>query len=515
MYLFRYILNTYTRKKVINGKEYFYEMTPYYDKETKKIRYHSRYLGVSNGSGIGKVRARMPRNIFTYGPFIPVLRIVRKMGIDKMLESLLSNEDKNMLLALAIARAVRSLPMDLVHTWYEGTYLARELPCTITSQRISRLMEYIGNSNIPDRFFSLLAGKIKPESSLFYDITSIASYSSNSMFEYGHAKDNIDLPEINMSLIMERKSSTPFFFEIYPGSIVDVSTLELSLKRVENLASNMVIILDRGFFSLDNLKLLSRYGYIIAATYSRKEIKHVFSSNLRKLDSANNTFMYYGKAIFAMDVEFSIAGMELKGYLYHDIELESKERIAFHRKLREIIDAAGRAVPKTGKSAQSQQIKTIAGGYGKFISATVKDGKYVVHARNNAISQKENRMGRFLLVYKGEYTPVECLNLYRDKDHVEKAFEILKTDLDIFPLRTGTPATTKGLIFVLFISLILRLRIRKMMSESGLSRKYSIDKAFLELEKLQMIDIDGKLVERERTKKQKEILDALESISCT
>ncbi len=82
-------------------------------------------------------------------------------------------------------------------------------------------------------------------------------------------------------------------------------------------------------------------------------------------------------------------------------------------------------------------------------------------------------------------------------------------------MRTGTPATTKGLIFVLFISLILRLRIRKMMSESGLSRKYSIDKAFLELEKLQMIDIDGKLVERERTKKQKEILDALESISCT
>ena len=124
-------------------------------------------------------------------------------------------------------------------------------------------------------------------------------------------------------------------------------------------------------------------------------------------------------------------------------------------------------------------------------------------------------MGRFMLVYNGEYTPTECLDLYRGKDQVEKAFEILKTDLDIFPLRERKPSTVRGLIFILYISLIVRLSMRRILSESGLNRKYSMDKVFLELEKLQMMEIDGKMVESERTKKQKEILEALQSVTCT
>ncbi|EQD25907.1 hypothetical protein B2A_15887, partial [mine drainage metagenome] len=56
MSLYRYILNSYIRKKNINGGEYFYEMTPYWDKEKKKIRYHSKYLGIQKENGIEKVR---------------------------------------------------------------------------------------------------------------------------------------------------------------------------------------------------------------------------------------------------------------------------------------------------------------------------------------------------------------------------------------------------------------------------------------------------------------------------
>ena len=57
--------------------------------------------------------------------------------------------------------------------------------------------------------------------------------------------------------------------------------------------------------------------------------------------------------------------------------------------------------------------------------------------------------------------------------------------------------------------------MRRMISESGLNRKYSMDKMFLELEKLQMMEIDGKMIEREMTKKQKDILEGLKSVTCT
>ncbi|MCL4329481.1 MAG: hypothetical protein M1533_00575 [Candidatus Thermoplasmatota archaeon] len=57
--------------------------------------------------------------------------------------------------------------------------------------------------------------------------------------------------------------------------------------------------------------------------------------------------------------------------------------------------------------------------------------------------------------------------------------------------------------------------MRRMLAESGLNRKYSMDKAFLELEKLQMMEIEGRMIERERTKKQRDILEALQSVACT
>ncbi len=31
-------MKTYLRKKTINGREYFYDMTPYWDSEKKKVR---------------------------------------------------------------------------------------------------------------------------------------------------------------------------------------------------------------------------------------------------------------------------------------------------------------------------------------------------------------------------------------------------------------------------------------------------------------------------------------------
>ena len=139
---------------MINGREYFYEMTPYWDKENKKIRYHSKYLGVQKENGIEKIRTHLPRNIYLFGPFIPVLRIIRELGIESILDSLLRKEDRNTILALAAALAIRSSPMDLVHTWYDGTYLVKEYPCDVSSQHISRLLEDIGNSSIPERFFS-------------------------------------------------------------------------------------------------------------------------------------------------------------------------------------------------------------------------------------------------------------------------------------------------------------------------------------------------------------------------
>ena len=104
--------------------------------------------------------------------------------------------------------------------------------------------------------------------------------------------------------------------------------------------------------------------------------------------------------------------------------------------------------------------------------------------------------GDFPLVYNGEYTPSECLSIYRNGDSIEKVFRILKTDLDIFPMRVRKESTIRGMI------------------SSGLMHRYSLERMLLELEKLHVIGNDsGNMSKLERTRKQKDILEALEKVS--
>ena len=116
-------------------------------------------------------------------------------------------------------------------------------------------------------------------------------------------------------------------------------------------------------------------------------------------------------------------------------------------------------------------------------------------------------MGRFLLVYNGEYKPLECLSIYRNRVSIEKAFCTLKTDMDIFSIRVRKESIFRGMLFIFFISLIIRSALMRGMVSSGFMNKYS-------LEKLHVVeDANGGMSELERTRKQKDILDALEKVS--
>ena len=123
-------------------------------------------------------------------------------------------------------------------------------------------------------------------------------------------------------------------------------------------------------------------------------------------------------------------------------------------------------------------------------------------------------MGRFLIVYRGGYTQLECPSIYRNKEGIERVFRTLKTDLDIFLVRARKESTTRGMQFVFFISLIIRTELLREMISSDLMKKYSLERTILDLEKMHVIEhTSGNITELERTRKQKDILEALEKVS--
>ena len=402
------IPNCQTIEKIVKGKTYVYERVPYYNPRIKNTSYHYRYIGRKENGQTRRIRSVLPRRSLIHGPFIPLLAMINALGIEDMLKKHLTEEESRMIIALAISKIVRPLPISSIETWFEGTSLSRTMNVDLRSKRISELLDMIGSSDLYRSFSSDLIRKLNQGNSLLCDMTSLPSYGSTEILEYGHAKDHPELEQINMGMVLERNRRIPIFLEIYSGSIPDVVTLKRTVESIRKMIPKIEIVLDREFFSHENLDLLKDDSYIIAASLVSGAVKSVFASASRSVDRADNVIMYENEPIFCKSVSFTLKNLNLMGYFFHDTKRESDERSDFHRRLaekRSIIEML-----QIRKNVH-ETIQSIASQYLSYFTWKIDNDRITTKARNNAISAAENRMGKFLLVYRGDYTPLECLSV--------------------------------------------------------------------------------------------------------
>ncbi|MGC8725540.1 MAG: IS1634 family transposase, partial [Thermoplasmata archaeon] len=79
--------------KTVKKNSYYYERTPYYDPVIKNTKYHYKYIGKMIDGKISKVRSTLPKASYIYGPFIPLLKIVKDLQLDQILNKFLSKEE--------------------------------------------------------------------------------------------------------------------------------------------------------------------------------------------------------------------------------------------------------------------------------------------------------------------------------------------------------------------------------------------------------------------------------------
>ncbi len=501
------------RVKRINGIEYLYEDTPYYDKEKKQIRHHSRYLGRNVDGMPRKVRSKLPHTIYNYGELLPFLDIIRELGVERHLD-MMGDNDRNMLLAISINRVCRPLAMHNLHYWYESSYLSRVYPVDgLSGQHLGGLLQRVGSSSLASLFHARLLKGLGTSTTLVYDITSLSSRSEhNGLLEYGYNRDGAGLPQLGLSMIVDKTRGIPVMYDVYPGSIVDVSTLKNTLQRLHTLGvDEYTLVLDRGFFSTGNLEELgvNSLSFIIPASLSLKSVRELLSREQRDIDDPVYLHMHGKRPLFVKPIVLEVGTMQIKGYCYYDPAREQSERESFYSRLHDTMEKLRHArVPAWRRAEDVFEEK--AGPLSNFISWKLESDGFIVEARKNAVSQYVNRLGKFILLYKGDVDWQECLSVYREKDIVEKAFKMLKGDVEASPLNTQKEETTRGLLFACYLGLMLRMRLLRRMKETKLLEHYTVDSLLLELEKIKKIKLeDGTLMTNELTRKHKDILTRL------
>jgi transposase len=521
-------MNPTQRIKIINGIEYWYEETPYYDPVSKQTRHKSKYIGrnidgkpvrVRSAPDDIKAKTRKKtsptvRSSHDYGSILLLQHVMHALKLDQYLHTLLTDTEVAMVTAMSFNRLIRPLAMNHISTWYSGTALVLDDPkVSLSGQRISELLEKIGSSNTPDKLMGMLLTENNTKRTLVYDLTSLSSYSSLiRLLEYGYNRDGQSLPQINLSLIMDKDLSIPVMYDIYPGSIPDIVTLSGTLTKLQAYGvEDFTAIMDRGFFSEGNLldMLERKISFIIAAKINSKKVKLLLTDAQADIDQIVHLQKYKDRTIYVKPVVLPLEGHSLEGYLYYDPKSEREEKEAFTSRLYDIREKLCAVELKKNQVAYRVVLEK-AGDLMNFFDWAQVDNRIDATIRQNAVSQRMNRMGQFMLFHSGQADWITCLSLYRERDCIEKEIKGLKNELAVLPLNTHSENTTRGYLFVAFLSLILRSKLLKMIKDSDILKRYSVEGVLLELEKWRKITLaDGQVVTTVMTKKQRTILGGL------
>ena len=332
--------------------------------------------------------------------------------------------------------------------------------------------------------------------------------------EFGAAKVDAGLPIFNYAVGYDVNNREPLMYEKYPGSINDVSQLQFMVDKVKGYGyKNIGFILDRGYFSKDNLRYMDSSGFSFIIMV--KGIKDFISGQVRKQKGTfeNNwgnqieEFEVYGKTIHT----FVYASDTKKRYvhIYYSAAKAVGERARLEEKLHEMQRFMEQHEDKEYEFGPSFH-KYFHMHYNK------ENGHFVYGEPNLPVIRDELELcGYFAIISSEKMDAKDAINIYKSRDVSEKVFRADKSYLGNHCLRVASEEAASNKIFIGFLALIIRCRIytalKKKAGELAKKPNYlTVPAAIRELEKIEMTRQLDKIYRLDHavTKTQKVILSA-------
>ena len=387
----------------------------------------------------------------------------------------------------------------------------------ITSQRNSELFASI-TEEAKCKFFSL-QGKRRTETEFWaYDITTISSYSKLlRQVQYGWNKEHDRLPQLNLALVFGEKSNLPFYYRKLAGNIPDSKTVKNLLTELDILGfSKVKLIMDRGFYSEDNINALFKehLKFVIAAKMAlaliRKELDPIYD-HFRNFEHYSEKYELYYHTVQA-EWLYSQYRPYKKDHLtepswiyihyYYNIDQAAEDEKAFDR----MLIALRHELESGNRRPEHEQL------YKKYFETktTPKRGTKAT-VIEEVVGKAKRYYGFFALLTNETIDAITALELYRNKDVVEKAFGNLKERLNMRRTLVSSEQSLEGKLFIQFVALIYLSYIKKQMQDSDLFKSYTLQGMLDKLDVIECFEAPGqKLRVGEVLGKQNDIYQGLE-----
>lgn len=517
-----------------SGITYAYESESYWDKEKKQSRAKRKLIGrvdpntgeiiPTDGRGRKKQetpaaanRGPVPSTQTTrkfYGATYLLDAIGEKLGIIQDLKQCFPRMAQQILSIVYYLILEDKNPLYRFEKW---SHLHKHpYGDNISSQRSSEIFASVTEA-AKSQFFRLQGKRRVDKEYWAYDITSISSYSEGlRQVQYGRNKEDDSLAQLNLALVFGETSNLPFYYRKLAGNIPDAKTITNLLSDFSTLGfSKVKLVMDRGFYSEGNINALfkAHLKFLISAKMSlsfiRKELDDIYD-HFRSYEYFNEKYELYRHTVstqwkytehrpYKGDTLTEHKRMYI--HYYYNIDKAAEDEKAFDRKLFGLLKEleSGKRVPEHESL------------YKKYfeVKTTPKRGTRVT-VNEEAIAKAKRYYGYFALVTNETMDADTALELYRNKDVVEKAFGNLKERLNMRRTLVSSEQSLDGKLFAQFVALIYLSYIKKQMQDTGLFKKYTMQSALDKLDVIECFEAPGQQLRvGELLEKQKEIYISL------
>ena len=499
-------------KNKVGNHTYLYESESYRDADgkpqTRKISigkldpvtgepiYKPEYLERVRGTGKQPTTSNIKQysendiknsTIRDFGAFYLLESISEEIGLTTVLkESLPSCWEK--VITLAFFMLSTGEPAMYCEDWLMRT---ESMPCgSMSSQKISELLSAISTEE--RMTFYEKWGELRSELEyMALDITSISSYSEFiGDVEWGYNRDNEQLPQINVCMLLGEKSGLPIFQTTYSGSIKDVSTLKTTLQLATGLKlANISLVMDKGFSSKGNIDTMlddeDGIRFLVATPLTMNFTKSRIECEKQDIDSIDKTIVIGDDIVRGVACKCQWSDNHS---IYSHAFFNAEHAYQLKNKL------YGYIATLKQEALQNPENPKFAKDFAKYLIIRKNKKRalgYTVNYRYDVIEKRLQHSGWMVLISNHVATAPEALEIYRSKDVVEKGFLRMKNCLDLGRLRVHSDHRMQSKLFVGFIALIIMARIHCVMSANKMYEYTSLKKVIKSLERLRVQHING------------------------
>lgn len=335
-----------------------------------------------------------------------------------------------------------------------------------------------------------------------------------SLAEFGAAKDDPTKPQVNLAVAVNQADSTPLYYDLFPGSIIDLTECSQLVEQLHIFGyRNVGLLFDRGYFSESNVRELDslEFGFMMMLREDQKFVRELIKAHGSEIKDHPDTYIN-SMEVFGITVRDTLYDRQRYFHIYYDEVKAGYAKRRFLNRLsalkNELSELKGRILRKNAGLKK----------YRPWFDLGIDSQTHILQSftpKEEKINSRIMSAGFFVIMTSEPMETDTALDTYRGRDNIEKFFRGIKSGMDFDSPGVHDDQSLAAKIHLMFIAGIIRNRFHLACSMikkvTGNRKAYTVPAVFDQLEQIECTAFENGIYQRRYalTAKQKLILETL------